>query len=95
MLAFCSTSSMLTPSSLVDGAQDAENLLHHQRRQAEGRLVQQQQLRPQHQRARDREHLLLAAGQRARLLAQALLQAREIAEDALKILRHAARSRRV
>src|SRR6185437_5607532 len=59
----------------------------HQRRQAEGRLVEQQQLRPQHQRARDRQHLLLAARERARLLASALPESREIAVDALEILR--------
>ena len=37
-----------------------EQVVHHQRRQAERRLVEQQQLRPRHQRARDRHHL--AAG---------------------------------
>ena len=39
--------------------------LHDQRRQAERRLVEQQQPRPRHQRAADRHHLLLAARQRA------------------------------
>ena len=36
-----------------------------------------------HQRAADREHLLLAAGHRARLLLLALLQPREQLEDAV------------
>ena len=56
-----------------------EDLLHHERREAEGRLVEQQEPRPQHQRARDRQHLLLAARQRAGLLPPPLLEAREIA----------------
>ena len=47
------------------------------RREAERRLVEQQQLRPRHQRARDRQHLLLAARQRAGALLHALLAAAE------------------
>ena len=64
MCAFCSTSRMVTPSrvDLVDGAED---LLHEQRGQAEGGLVEQQQPRPGHQRAGDGQHLLLAARERA------------------------------
>jgi hypothetical protein len=50
-----------------------------QRRQAEGGLVQQQQARAQHQRARDRQHLLLAAGQRAGLLVRRSRRMREVA----------------
>ena len=42
-----------------------EHVLHDQRREAERRLVEQQQARPRHQRARDRDHLLLAARQLA------------------------------
>ena len=38
-----------------------EDPLDHQRRQAERRLVEQQQPRPAHQRPADRQHLLLAA----------------------------------
>ena len=41
---------------------------------------------PGHQRAADREHLLLAAGHRPRLLPLALLQAREQLEHALEVL---------
>src|SRR5262252_2985208 len=39
-----------------------ENALHDDRSKTHARLVEQQQLRPRHQRATDREHLLLAAG---------------------------------
>src|SRR5262245_5629813 len=45
----------------VELADRAEDLANDQRRQAERRLVEQQQPRPAHQRARDRQHLLLAA----------------------------------
>ena len=65
---------------------DLEDLLDDERRQAERRLVEQQEARPAHQRARDREHLLLAARQRAAALALALLEDREQREDALEIL---------
>ncbi len=93
--AFCSTSSMLTPSSLLMRAQDAEDLGHDLRRQPERRLVQQQQLGPQHQRAADRQHLLLAARQRARLLVAALAEPRETRVHLLDVLRRrAALSRR-
>ena len=76
---------MLTPSRCVERAQDAEQLLDDQRREAERRLVEQHQARAQHHGAADREHLLLAARERAGLLAVALLQAREIAVDALDV----------
>src|SRR5512147_227061 len=56
------------PLLLVDRAHDAEDLPDHQRGQAERGLVQQQQAGAGHERARDRQHLLLAARQRARLL---------------------------
>ncbi len=62
------------PSSALMRAQDGEDLPHDQRREAERRLVEQQQARAQQQRARDRQHLLLAARQRAGLLAAALAQ---------------------
>jgi hypothetical protein len=41
---------------------DLENVLDDQRRQALARLVEHQQFRVQQQRARDRQHFLLAAG---------------------------------
>ena len=60
-----------------------EDVLDDQRRKAERRLVEQQQARLAHQRARDRQHLLLAARQGAGQLVLALLQAREALELAL------------
>ena len=65
------------PVLRVELADGVEDLPHDQRREAERRLVEQQQPRPRHQRAGDRQHLLLAARQRAAALVQALLQARE------------------
>ena len=55
----------------------------HQRREAQGRLVEQQQLRLAHERAPDGEHLLLAARQQHGALAPALGQLREEREHAL------------
>ena len=72
MWAFCSTRKM-RGAVAVELGDDAEDLLDHERREAERGLVHQQEARPRHQRARDREHLLLAAGQRAGELLAALL----------------------
>ena len=55
-------------------AQCREQFLHDDRRQALGRLVEQQQARIGRERAADRQHLLLAAGQRAAGLLGALLR---------------------
>ena len=63
-----------------------EHLLHHQRRQPGRRLVHQQQFRLGHQRAADRAHLLLAAGQRAGQLLAAVLQARKQAVNPIELL---------
>ena len=46
-------------------------LVHHERRQAERGLVEHEQARPREERHRDRQHLLLAAGQGAGELAAA------------------------
>src|SRR5439155_8815108 len=73
-------------AALVDLADGPEDLAHQERREAERRLVEQQQPRPRHEGARDREHLLLAAREGARALAAALAQAREEAERLLAIL---------
>ena len=56
---------------------DVEDLLDDDRCQAQGRLVQQQQLGLAHQRPADGEHLLLAAGHGAAALAEAFLEAGE------------------
>src|SRR5579883_2583614 len=55
----------------------AENLANDQRRETEARLVEQQQHRLAHQRAAEREHLPLAARERAGALPSALLEAGE------------------
>src|SRR4029077_14737475 len=52
-----------------------EDLTRDQRRQAERRLVEKEEARVSHQRARDRQHLLLATGKRATALVDALLEA--------------------
>ena len=44
---------------------DAENLIHQNRGQAHGGLIQHQELGPAHQRPRHGQHLLLAAGEGA------------------------------
>src|SRR5215470_18897619 len=64
---------------LVDGAADQHW------RQAYRRLVDQEDARRQHQCAREREHLLLAAAQRAGELAAALGQAREAFEAEVQV----------
>jgi len=46
---------------LVDAPNHPEDLAREDRRQPERGLVEEQQPRPRHQRAADREHLLLAA----------------------------------
>ena len=67
-----------------DGHALAVDLLDHlgelgddPRRETQRRLVEQQHARRGHQRAADREHLLLAAGQQAGALARALAEDRE------------------
>src|SRR4051794_33074957 len=67
----------------VDLFDDAEDRLHHLRRESERRFIEQQHLRLRHQCARDREHLLLAARQRPRVLLDPVLQHREEREDAV------------
>src|SRR6266478_1328918 len=70
---------------LVDRSHDAEDLAGDQRRQAERRLVKQEQARTRHEGARHREHLLLAARERARLLPLPLGEGWEILVDALEV----------
>ena len=80
----------------VDAHHDIENFPGELGRQARGSA------RPsgsacglRQQRARDRQHLLLAAGELAGLLLGALAQDREIAEHGLEVARDAVRSLRV
>ena len=82
-LMFCSTSSTVAPSS-PDLGDRLEDLVDELRRQAERRLVEQEQARLGDQRAGDRELLLLAAGQRSRGPAEGLPQDREAVEGAFE-----------
>src|SRR5688572_2907260 len=61
----------------VQDVDDLADLPDHAWHQPFGRLVEQDDLRLEHHRAGDREHLLLAAGERAAGLVPALLQNRE------------------
>ena len=78
---FCSPSSTVMRVVSRSRRQRLRQLLQDHRRQAQGRLVQDQQLRLHHQRPGDRQHLLLAARQRARRLTLAFAQDREQIEQ--------------
>src|SRR5579862_3606284 len=69
----------------VQLADDPEQLRHQHGRQPERRLVQQQELRSEHERTRERQHLLLTAAQRPGLLTAALREPGEVREDALEL----------
>ena len=62
---------------------DAEHLAHDQRRQPLRRLVENQELGIEQQRAGDRQHFLLAAGKLTAAIELALGEAREQLVDAL------------
>src|SRR5262249_33782248 len=59
---------------------DVEHALDDRRSETERRLVEQDELGPRHERAPDREHLLLAARQRPGRLPPALGEARKLIE---------------
>src|SRR5690606_22101800 len=61
-------------AALLQVADNRADLLHDDRGQAFGRLVEEQKLRARAQDARDGQHLLLAAGKLRALAARALLQ---------------------
>ena len=65
-------------------AHELEQQVHIERRQALGRLVEQEDARLRHQRAADRQHLLLAAAERARHLGAALGQHRQQLVDLIE-----------
>ena len=65
---FCSMNRMAMPSRF-QRLEHALHLLHDLRSKTEKRLVHHQQTRQRHQPAAERQHLLLAAGERARELA--------------------------
>ena len=68
---------------LAEPHQHVLDLGHDDGRQSFGRLVHDQETRIGHQRARDRQHLLLAAGELGAAIVLALGQAREGVVDAL------------
>ena len=81
---FCSASRNDTPSRSFR-SDDLENLLDDLRRKAHRRLIEQDHLRPRHQRAADRAHLLLAAGGVARKRLAPLGEFGEIFIDQLHV----------
>ena len=76
---FCSTSTMDSSLSPRSRSSTAVQRLDDHRREALGRLVHQQHGRIGQQRARDRQHLLLAAGELVAHVGEPLLQIRETA----------------
>ena len=88
MATFCSTSSTDVPFALMRRGSRRTSSCTIERRQAERRLVEQQQPRLRHQRAADRDHLLLAARQLAGRAASSLsAQRREQREHARSSVR--------
>src|SRR6266852_6288625 len=78
----------LVAGALDDDAADLEHVCARGggERDVRVRLVEEQQPGPRHQRTAEREHLLLAAGQRSGLLVAPLLQPREETEDTCRVL---------
>ena len=74
-------------AQLLDARQRLEQLLAHERREAQRRLIQQQDVGVRHQRAADGNHLPLATAHGAGELAQALGETRKQGEHALQVLR--------
>src|SRR3989441_3766414 len=71
----------------VDRTDDAEDLADDERREPERGLVQEQEPRPQHERTRDGEHLLLAAGEAPGDLAPPLTEHRKVVVDSREVAR--------
>src|SRR5919198_3789149 len=66
---------------LVQLPHDAEELANDERREAERRLVEEEEPWAAHQRSAEREHLLLSARERSRSLRRTLGHPREVARD--------------
>ncbi len=64
-------------ASLINLANDLKNNPHELRRKTQRGFIKHQQFRPSHQRSSDRQHLLLAARKRPRLLGEPLAHARK------------------
>src|ERR1035437_5842945 len=74
---------------LVDLLDDSEDLLHEHRSEAEARFVEEEQLRPRHQRPTDGEHLLLAAREIPRELVPAVFEAGKVVEHEVHVALYA------
>ena len=85
----CSTTTIVVPEA-CSSLTTCEQLGHHGRRQAERELVDHEHLRRHHERHGQREHLLLAAREVARLLVRPLAQNREQVDHPLLGLGHGA-----
>ena len=72
------------PAPVQPGDQ-VEHLVGHQGGEAQGGLVEHEQLRPSHEAAGDREHLELPAAQRIGALGQAFVQYRKQLEDGVEV----------
>ena len=65
----------------IDPGEDLRDLRHKNGHDAVGRFVEKHRLGMHHEPAADRQHLLLAAAHRARLLIETLGQTGEVAQD--------------
>ena len=72
-------------AKLAQSHHDTEDFTHNQRREAKAWLVEQQEARLGHQRAAERQHLTLAAGQRAGKLIASFGKTRKACVDILQI----------
>src|SRR5574338_1661722 len=73
------------PALAVDAHDDVEDFLGELGRKPEAGLVEQDQPRRGHDRARDRQHLLLATREQSCVLRRALAQDREVAEHGFEV----------
>src|SRR6266852_4500028 len=69
----------------IERADDLHQALHHQRRETERKLVDHEQARTRHERAADRDHLLLATGERRSQRAEALAHPRKELEHVSEV----------
>src|SRR5207245_443135 len=69
----------------IELADRVEDLPDDDRRESERRLVEEEQLRPRHEGARDREHLLLAARERPAELPPPLGEDRKQRADVVEV----------
>ncbi len=78
---FCSTTKHTDFALLAESDQNLLDLLHNHRRESFGRLVHNEKARVEKQRARNGEHLLLAAGELIATIGAPFCEARECLVD--------------